>query len=118
MKEFPPEAFVILIAIYILGRISLRRYLKKRILKAIKTNDLQALRSLEKEIGRTNALYWILPNTSDLFLSKIQKEICKIHRKNEEMIGINLDFLLRQAKDEYENLNGLTTSEDNDGEHT
>lgn len=86
-------------------------------MQAVEANNLKALRDLEKEINRKTALYWILPATSDLFLSKIENEIHKIHTKNEEVLGIDLDFLLLQAKDEFENLNGLTTSEDSDGEH-
>ncbi len=110
-------AITFLIFFYMLGRSFFSLYLKRKIKKAEINQDLKLFRDLEKEIGKNNTLYWIYPFTAHLFLSQIREKITKIHKENEEMIGIDLDFLLIQAKDEYENLNGLTTSEDNNEEH-
>lgn len=112
MEEFIGQAFFVFLFLYLIASISLRKYLQRKITQAVKKTDLQALRNLEKEINKRSALYWIFPVTSDLFLSKIQNEAQKIHRDCEKAIGIDIDFLLIEAKDEYENLNGLTTSED------
>ena len=115
-KELIYIGIFFLFCVYILSCVSFCVYTKRKIAKAELNQDLKLLRNLEKEIVKGSGLYWIFPMTTDSFLLRIKETIEIIHQNNENLIGIDLDFLLIQAKDEYENLNGLTTSEDQEVE--
>lgn len=97
--------------------ILLRHYYGAKLDKiiAVKNNHnldtLKKLRKLESSLKKQTLFQSFFLPQSDrkILILLIESEIEKIHR---EWISIDLFMLLIEARDEYENLNGLTTSED------
>ncbi len=108
---------LVCIMFYFLGRMSLGLYFKKQFTKAVKQKDLKRLRDLEYELRRNSFLYILYP-VCVTFLYKLEDEIDTIHTKTADLIGIDYFMIIREAEDSYKNLNGLTTSEDDEGEYT
>lgn len=113
--EIPIPQFIFLFCVcfYLVGRILLGIYFNKKFNKLLKQNNLQGLRSLEKEFCEKSFLWHMYP-VSTTFLSRIKKGIKYIHQKTRNSIEPDPYSLLLEAKDEYENLNELITSEDDE----
>lgn len=104
---------ILFFVFYLVGRLCLGIYFTQTFNKAYRKKDLLKLLLLKKEFKKKSFLWWIYP-ISEKFLSKVQSAIESLQKEAEQEMGLDLDFLIREAEDEYRNLNGLTTSEEDE----
>ncbi len=109
--------FFIVLAFYFLGEFSLEIYFTQRFYSSIEKHDFKKLQELRKEFRENRFLLHLYPIICHSFLRQIEQARSYFHERTENDIGCTLDFLLLEAKDEYENLNGLTSSEDEEEEY-
>lgn len=115
-EDYSTLGFICFVVLYIITNLSVKYYCKIQIQKYSNTENLAKLRHLEKQIKKGILFRIILPDSIST-LENINRATDLIHRNTQILIDIDYDFLLQEARDEYNNLNGLTTSEGEDEDY-